>query len=97
MSSIPILGQQSQEKPVMPSDPVPDHFIVHASTPTLTIYAESLDILGPTIRFLGAFAQQAGDKRFFHAPNLMLFYTPVSWHDVTPPAWWKERKRVGAE
>ena len=41
MSSIPILGQQSQEKPVMPSDPVPDHFIVHASTPTLTIYAES--------------------------------------------------------
>ena len=92
---IPLIGDKKEQPQEMPFDPVPDDYIVCAVIgDSLRVYAEALSVIGPVVRFLGAYVSTDGGKRYSKARNLMCFYTGVRWSAAPAPAWWANRAEL---
>ena len=103
---IPMIGDKKPEQDKqMPSDDVPEGFIVSASSGDLEIYASAISVMGPVVRFNDAYVtlrsnvakEQSRSDNYRRARNLMLFYSAVNWHDAPAPKWWSERAGLPEE
>lgn len=93
--SVHMLGEKKPEEPKeMPSDPVPEGYIVFALIDRVRVYSEAISVTGPVVRFYDAYVSQNEGKTWVKARNLMCFYTPVQWFDAPAPDWWKNRAKL---